>query len=60
MTPTIQQAIRIPTDLHEQITAEAQRLGHPHTFSSVAVNAMRAGLGKGPTPPRPKTTKGQS
>lgn len=37
-----QRAIRFPDDLHDAIEAEAQRLGHPHTFSSVVVNTMAA------------------
>ena len=36
-----QRAIRFPDDLHDAIEAEAQRLGHPHTFSSVIINGMR-------------------
>lgn len=40
-----QRAIRFPDDLHDAIEAEARRLGHPHTFSSVVVNDMRVARG---------------
>lgn len=36
-----QRAIRFPDDLHDAIEAEARRLGHPWTFSSVVINDMR-------------------
>lgn len=39
-----QRAIRFPDDLDAAIEAEARRLGHPHTFSSVIVNAARRAL----------------
>lgn len=39
-----QRAIRFPDDLDAAIEAEAQRLGHPHTFSSVVINGMRRDL----------------
>lgn len=39
-----QRAIRFPDDLHDAIEAEAERLGHPHTFSSCVINATRRAL----------------
>jgi hypothetical protein len=53
-----QRAIRFPQDVHDAIEAEAKRQGHPHTFSSIVVNTMRAALSSSETPePAPRAKR---
>lgn len=49
----MQRSIRFPPDIHEAIEAEAKRRGHPHSFSSIVVNAVRSAISQPAESPRP-------